>query len=306
MSRLPYGKRRALTGLVAVGLFAGAVPALAQTPTPEPKIDSAPAEVNYGRTAVIEGHLENGTPGQEVLLQQRREGLKWRTIAIEAVDRESEVTFRREGLHKTSDFRLAWEDEVTAVRTYSKVVTTKVRSKLTLKVNPDDTYIGRTVTLSGTLLPKVEGRRVILQQKVEGEWRHIDRVMVGDGRFSTSLKARHKGFRKVRAIFRGDPLNSSVRERDPLTIYRRDLATWYGPGFYGNSTACGKTLTTETLGVAHRTLPCGTMVSILFNGETITVPVIDRGPYSAANWDLTQETAERLGFSGSQEIGVTR
>ncbi len=85
------------------------------------------------------------------------------------------------------------------------------------------------------------------------------------------------------------------------------MATWYGPGFYGNSTACGKTLTTETLGVAHRSLPCGAKVSILYHGRSITVSVIDRGPYSgSANWDLTQETAERLGFSGTDEIGVTR
>jgi rare lipoprotein A (peptidoglycan hydrolase) len=131
-------------------------------------------------------------------------------------------------------------------------------------------------------------------------------VGAGDGDFLATFKARHKGFRRVRAIFRGDGTNSSARVRKPLRIYREDLATWYGPGFYGNSTACGKTLKRSTLGVAHRTLPCGASVSILYGGRTITVTVIDRGPYSGANWDLTEETAERLGFSGSDEIGVTR
>src|SRR4029077_11272191 len=38
------------------------------------------------------------------------------------------------------------------------------------------------------------------------------------------------------------------------------IASWYGPGFYGNRTACGQVYTPEIVGVAHRTLRCGTMV----------------------------------------------
>jgi rare lipoprotein A (peptidoglycan hydrolase) len=57
------------------------------------------------------------------------------------------------------------------------------------------------------------------------------------------------------------------------------LASWYGPGFYGNRTACGQTYTPELLGVAHRTLACGTSVTLSYRSRSITVPVIDRGPY---------------------------
>ena len=66
--------------------------------------------------------------------------------------------------------------------------------------------------------------------------------------------------------------------------------SWYGPGFYGSRTACGITLTKAVLGVASRTLPCGTMVTFRNpdNGRTATVPVIDRGPYvSGRTWDLS-------------------
>jgi hypothetical protein len=64
--------------------------------------------------------------------------------------------------------------------------------------------------------------------------------------------------------------------------------SWYGPGLYGNGTACGQTLTKTLVGVAHRTLPCGTLVTFRYNGVTLTVPVIDRGPYvSGRTWDLS-------------------
>jgi rare lipoprotein A (peptidoglycan hydrolase) len=74
--------------------------------------------------------------------------------------------------------------------------------------------------------------------------------------------------------------------------------SWYGPGFYGNRTACGYKLTTSLIGVAHRTLPCGT--KILFrnpaNGRTLVVPVVDRGPYvSGRIFDLTGGACKALG-----------
>ena len=69
------------------------------------------------------------------------------------------------------------------------------------------------------------------------------------------------------------------------------VASWYGPGFYGNRTACGQVYTPEIIGVAHRTLPCGTMVTIQFRGRSMTVPVIDRGPYVAGRTlDLSNAT----------------
>lgn len=66
--------------------------------------------------------------------------------------------------------------------------------------------------------------------------------------------------------------------------------SWYGPGFYGNRTACGLAYTKTILGVAHKSLPCGTLVTFRNpdNGRTETVPVIDRGPYAAGRqWDLS-------------------
>ena len=80
--------------------------------------------------------------------------------------------------------------------------------------------------------------------------------------------------------------------------------SWYGPGLYGNGTACGQKLTKELVGVAHRTLPCGTMVTFRYNGKTVTAPVIDRGPYvSGRTWDLSKGLCTLLDhcFTGTIE-----
>jgi rare lipoprotein A (peptidoglycan hydrolase) len=81
-------------------------------------------------------------------------------------------------------------------------------------------------------------------------------------------------------------------------------ASWYGPGLWGRSTACGVVLRPTTVGVAHKTLPCGTMVRFVYLGRTVTAPVIDRGPYVRGRaWDLTAATSEALGF---ESAGVGR
>ena len=90
-----------------------------------------------------------------------------------------------------------------------------------------------------------------------------------------------------------------------ITVYHPSLATIYGPGFWGNRTACGQRLRRSTVGVASRTLKCGTPVSIYYRGRTLTVPVIDRGPYSNdATWDLTEATAKALGIPGTVTLGA--
>ena len=84
--------------------------------------------------------------------------------------------------------------------------------------------------------------------------------------------------------------------RDPWHT-DRDIS-WYGPGFYGKRTACGVALTTALVGVANRTLPCGTKVVFRnpSNGRVVTLTVVDRGPYvSGRDWDLTGGACLKLG-----------
>ena len=92
----------------------------------------------------------------------------------------------------------------------------------------------------------------------------------------------------------------------PATSVRTTgIATWFGPGFYGKQTACGQTLTPGVVGVANRTLPCGTLVKVTYKGHSLTVPVLDRGPYSHdADWDLTPGAAAALGITETVRIGT--
>ena len=91
----------------------------------------------------------------------------------------------------------------------------------------------------------------------------------------------------------------------PSPKHRRAKATWFGPGFYGKRTACGQILTREVVGVAHRTLPCGTLVRLSYRGRTLVAPVIDRGPYArGVTWDLTAGAARALDLAGTARVSA--
>jgi hypothetical protein len=81
------------------------------------------------------------------------------------------------------------------------------------------------------------------------------------------------------------------------TWRKDDNVSWYGPGFYGKRTACGQAMTESLVGVAHRSLPCGTRITFRNpdNGRVVTAPVVDRGPFVAdRDWDLTGGLCQRL------------
>ena len=137
------------------------------------------------------------------------------------------------------------------------------------------------------------------------------------------LRARDYGSLKATGVF--DPLTTTAvkrfqreaglqadgvvgpQTRPPLlALMRYRRATWYGPGLYGNRTACGKRLRRATMGVAHKSLPCGTPVTFYRGGRFITVPVIDRGPFRhGVAWDLTAAAAQKLGMASTSRLRST-
>jgi len=99
--------------------------------------------------------------------------------------------------------------------------------------------------------------------------------------------------------------SGSTSTLTPARVPKTAIATWFGPGFYGQQTACGQTLTPATVGVANRKLPCGTLVKVTYHGQRLTVPVVDRGPYAnGADWDLTAAAAQALGIEETVRVAT--
>lgn len=88
---------------------------------------------------------------------------------------------------------------------------------------------------------------------------------------------------------------SEARATEAQARWSRSWSTYYGPGLYGNRTACGHTLVRRTWAVAHRTLPCGTVVELRYRHRTFRARVIDRGPFgTSAEFDLTERLAKAM------------
>ena len=146
--------------------------------------------------------------------------------------------------------------------------------------------------------------------KTNWTWRPTVQTRVGSGgSFAAVWRTNHIGRFAIRAVIQqaggASASDSGGWPTVTVTVYRASLATLYGPGFWDQKTACGETLRRGTLGVANRTLPCGTPVAVYYRGQTIVVPVIDRGPYAnGADWDLTMATGQALGMNSTATIGA--
>ncbi|HEY1776274.1 MAG TPA: septal ring lytic transglycosylase RlpA family protein [Solirubrobacteraceae bacterium] len=145
-----------------------------------------------------------------------------------------------------------------------------------------------------------------VRQSTKGGWVTVaSAAAASDGSFTIPWRTSRAGQLALRVVSAGVASTSSVTTTPQvsLTVYEPVVATWYGPGFYGNHTACGEKLTRSIVGLADRTLPCGTPVSISYNGQTLTLPVIDRGPYSnGATLDLTSAAAQELGMTETSTV----
>ena len=125
------------------------------------------------------------------------------------------------------------------------------------------------------------------------------------GYFATVTKRKLRGFQRSRGLTAdgivGPQTRAAFRPR------KRRTATWYGPGLYGNRMACGGKLSRDTFGVAHKTLPCGTKVTIAHGGRIVIARVIDRGPFvKGIEYDLTEKTARSVRMSSTSEIRANR
>jgi rare lipoprotein A len=175
--------------------------------------------------------------------------------------------------------------------------------------------VGQVMEFRGTL-PDDAGRVVTIERLDEetASWVALATAAIGaDGTYLARWKADVAGRITTRATVgrdadqTGAALALAAPLETSLTVYRSAMASWYGPGFYGRKTACGVRMTRKLLGVAHKKLPCGTPVAIAYEGKSITVPVVDRGPFvKGRKWDLTAAAAKAIGFTFTDRVGAVR
>jgi rare lipoprotein A len=185
-----------------------------------------------------------------------------------------------------------------------------VSTSLTVGERELNVLEGRRVTIAGALRgPGRKGlsrRTIVLQARGRRGWHTLARARTNaTGRFRIRFSPPSIGSELVRVRFGGDASDLPSHHRvGRLNVYHEVGASWYGGG---GTTACGGTLTSGTLGVANKTLPCGTMVTFHYGDRTLSVPVIDRGPYvEGREYDLTEATKYALGFGSTGDVWATR
>jgi rare lipoprotein A (peptidoglycan hydrolase) len=171
--------------------------------------------------------------------------------------------------------------------------------------------VGKRKIFTGHVDAADAGRTVNIEYWDAGQsaWDVVAHAVANDdGAFKARWKVNHTGGARVRARVESSKAEAATAAPElSVKLYKPEGTTWYGTGMWGSKTACHKRLRRSTIGVAHKTLPCGTEVEFYYHGRTVTAPVIDRGPYSKGNeWDLTKAAADELGFTstGADRVGV--
>jgi len=277
-------------------------------------------KITVGELTEVSGRVENAIDKQKVLLQYRSvDQTSWRTIATERTGKNGIFNFKVK-LVESGKVRVALEPRAVSVSNidqplptseiYSHETAIKVGARFDFRSKDTAVLVGESIKVNGKLKPGVKGREVLLQKRTKGgNWRTVLSKTTGaGGKFNIALDSTRPGAYEARLLFKGDSSNiASIKELGQVGFFRQSHASWYGPGFYGHRTACGQTLTTGLIGVAHKTLPCGTVVTFSYNGRVVNAPVVDRGPFIAGReWDLTGALATKLSFGGTGVVLSSR
>lgn len=303
-------RRRRIAAAVLLPLAATYLTATSLAASPrEARIDASDRHVAVGERVALRGAFPEA-PKAPFELRYRAPGVKtWRTVAhghtgaagaYRARVRPRHSGYWRAELGAAPQTQAAAADASAATppqpavdgETGSERIS--VRSRTKAAVAGRSARVGRTVEVHGTVTPAGARRRVVVRIGDDKQVTHTGR----SGRFDVDWKAPSTGTYPVRVTARANRLATGSRDSGgKITVYRPAAASWYGPGLYGNHLACGGTLTPSTMGVAHKTLPCGTKLRLRYGSRTVDVRVIDRGPFSGSReFDLTSATKEALNF----------
>lgn len=291
------------TSLTAVAL-AAAPPDRADAPVPM-KLERA--HVRYGERLRASGRLTPADAGRPLALELRASGATWTAARTATVSRDGAYALSARP-RASGEARVVLTDHAAphaAAAGDAHAIT--VGARIATHERSIHVLSGRSAALRGSVQPGRGGRAVILQARRSGHWRTIEQARTrGHGRFAFALRPARLGSTPLRMRFGGDRGNgAAIRRAGTLNVYRATTASWYQ--LSGGALACGGRMTGATLGVANRSLPCGTRVTIRYRGRTVRVRVLDRGPFvSGREWDLSGATARALHFGGVGTVWTTR
>lgn len=245
-------------------------------------------------------------PGKDTQSRSQRVRIQFRAIGAKNWHDEDTTSTRKNGkfrervaVNRSGRFRAV---SSTGQATGAEKV--RVKSKTQSRLGEKSPTVGDAVPIKGHVAPGGPGRKV--KVKVGGDTLHTRTNRTGH--FEVKWKARSAGDYAVHVKADGDRIAAGSGDKaGHVTVFRGAEASYYGPGFYGGSLACGGTLQAGTIGVANKTMPCGTKLTLRYGHKEVDVKVIDRGPYSGSReFDLTEATKNKLGFPSTGTVLVNK
>ena len=292
----------------------------ARPPTGPLPVRVTPRHVGFGEPVNVTGSAVRAQAGHTVVLQSAPSARSaWRRVSATRIGRRGRFAFherlRSSGVlravelgprrtaaatpvaHARSTGGAELSPTRTPVRTtaVSRVAAIQVAARMRVAEREHAVLAGEQIQVAGRLLPGRTGRTIALQGHSGRGWSTLGHARTGGrGGFAVRYRPVSGTDRHLRVVFGGDRANARVTAgAGAVTLYEPAVASWYEDG---GSTACGYH---AGLGVANRTLPCGTKVRLRHAGRTVTATVDDRGPYVyGRDYDLNQTTAAALGFAG--------
>jgi Lytic transglycolase len=262
--------------------------------------------VRFGGAVTVSGTAPATDAGRRVLVQTApSDQPSWRSLGTTTVGTagrfRTRVTPRRSGLLRAVEQTPSAAPDRPATVSPAPSPESSPQPKITVGArftparHPAAVRSSGPLQMRGRLLPAFPGRRVRLQGRDAHGWHTVSAGRTGArGAYHLRFTPADAEGRRLRVVFAGDRRNSqAIRPAGRVVVLHPALASWYDDA--GN-TACGFH---AGLGVANRTLPCGTKVTLRYGSRTVTAVVDDRGPYAGGRtWDLNQNTASALGFGG--------
>jgi len=294
--------------MISIGL-GQALPAASSDTAPRATV-KAEDSVRFGDRIRLHGEFPESADAEVAILHRSAGETSFRRVASTRTGAGGRWNTRVKP-RRTGDWRaqlasdepadpLTGESERDSVSNSERI---RVRSVTRVVPSKRDVIAGSEVEIRGQVHPAGQ-RDVVVTLGGQTERAHADK----DGRFALDVRTPGTGTYRVRDDAKANRDAAGSKDAGgSITAYRYAQASWYGPGLYGNRTACGQTLTPSTRGVAHKTFPCGTKLTLRYGGRSVNVEVIDRGPYVGdREFDLTSATRDDLGFGSTGQILTSR